>query len=287
MKIVISLVVLVVLVLAGTAGYLMYGFVVDLNTMTNSEQGSATEAYKDGVEGDGSVVDVAKGAGGVADVAKGAEGVADVEGVPDVTEGADVTSPEEVQTASLEGVSDHELVSVEKYSTIKTSNYFKTNKIFVFNEHGTEEIYANSDDIFLKAGTLRKLIQVDEALKNRGYNLVIWIGYRDEELQRQLREHLEITMGISEGRYDLVSKPGTSYHQKGTAVDVTLERIDGDSLEMPSAYLDFTDNRLPSLHKNHEALQVLQEAMVANKMEVYKGEWWHFNDSIKEYKELP
>jgi D-alanyl-D-alanine dipeptidase len=277
MKIVISLVVLVVLVLAGTAGYLMYGFVVDLNTMTNSEQGSATEAFKDGVEGVGSV----------ADVAEGAEGVADVEDVPGVTEGADVTSPEEVQTASLEGVSDHELVSVEKYSTIKTSNYFKTNKIFVFTEHGTEEIYANSDDIFLKAGTLRKLIQVDEALKNRGYNLVIWIGYRDEELQRQLREHLEITMGISEGRYDLVSKPGTSYHQKGTAVDVTLERIDGDSLEMPSAYLDFTDNRLPSLHKNHEALQVLQEAMVANKMEVYKGEWWHFNDSIKEYKELP
>ncbi len=287
MKIVISLVVLAVLVLAGTAGYLMYGFVVDINSMTDSEQESTKESL-DAPETVVAVEDIAAVGEGadVADIADGAD-VADVAEVIEVTDVTDVDPSEEVLIASLDGISDHEMVSVEKYCHIKTSNYFKTNKIFVFKEQGTEEIFANSDDIYLKAGTLRKLIQVDEALKNRGYNLVIWIGYRDEELQGQLREHLEITMGISEGRYDLVSAPGTSYHQKGTAVDVTLERIDGESLEMPSAYLDFTDNRLPSLHKNHEALQVLQEAMVAHKMEVYKGEWWHFNDSIKDYKELP
>ncbi|WP_409229291.1 M15 family metallopeptidase [Gudongella sp. SC589] len=203
----------------------------------------------------------------------------------DSLEVENVDSPEVKNVDSLEDVLDHELVSIEKYSYIKTSNYFKFNKISVFSEEGSEDIYANSDDVYIKAGTLRKLIKVDDQLKDQGYNLVVWVGYRDEKLQQQLREHLAITMGITEGRYDLVAAPGMSNHQKGTAVDVTVERMDGEPLEMPSAYLDFTDNRLPSLHENNEALKVLQEAMEANGMEVYKGEWWHFNDSNREYLE--
>jgi D-alanyl-D-alanine dipeptidase len=202
-----------------------------------------------------------------------------------IPEKEEEVTPEVKKLESLEDVSDHELVSFEKYSAIKTNNYFKYNKICVYNDQCPELIYANTDDVYVKAGTLRKLIKVDDQLKNQGYNLVIWIGYRDEVLQQQLREHLEITMGITEGRYDLVAAPGSSNHQKGTAVDVTLERIDGEPLEMPSDYLDFTDNRLPSLHTNNEPLKVLQEAMEANGMNIYNGEWWHFNDSNREYVE--
>ncbi len=262
MKIVISLLVLAILILTGATGYFIYGFVLQLGELEIPEQAPVSEL-------------------------KVVEPVTEwniEERIPEkMVEVTEIALHEEEILVSLEDISDHELVSVEKYSYIKSSNYFKYNKIFVFNEQGSERIFANSDDVYVKAGTLKKLIKVDEELKNQGYNLVIWIGYRDEILQQQLREHLEITMGIKEGRYDLVAAPGMSQHQMGTAVDVTLERIDGESLEMPSLYLDFSNNRLPSLHENNEALKVLQEAMLANEMQVYNGEWWHFNDSIREY----
>lgn len=265
MKIIISLLVLTILVLTGATGYFIYGFNTQRNDLEFSEQEPDTE-WK-------------------AEEFKEEELIIEDEVPIKIVEVAEVITPEVETIYSLDGISDHELVSVEKYSNINTSNYFKYNTIFVFDEQGTKSVFANSDDIFVKAGTLRKLIKVDDELKNQGYNLVIWIGYRDEKLQQQLREHLEITMGISKGRYDLVAPPGLSQHQKGTAVDVTLERTNGEHLEMPSAYLDFSDNRLPSLHKNNQALKALQDAMASSGMLIYDGEWWHFNDSNREYFE--
>lgn len=253
MKIVISILVLAILIVTGATGYFIYGFVAQLND---------PEVSKSDDPGEWQI---------------------EVSNAPEET--TEPFDPEALAIDYLAEIQDYELVSVEKYSEIRTDNYFKSNKIFVFGEQGPERVFANAEDIMVKAGTLRKLIKVDQALKEEGYNLVIWIGYRDEILQQKLREHLEITMGVTEGRYDLVAAPGMSQHQKGTAVDVTLERIDGEPLEMPSAYLDFSDNRFPSLHQNNDALIALQTAMEANGMMVYNGEWWHFNDSNKEYLE--
>ena len=256
MKIFISVLIVSMLVFIGAAGYHIYGISVPLKVSPISNESIVND------------IEVLKP-------------------LPEKVVGViEIPTPKEEPNDILEEIPDYELVSVEKYSTIKTSNYVKSNKIFVFNAQGFEEVFANTDDIYLKAGTLKKLIKVNENLLIQGYNLEIWIGYRDETLQQQLREHLEITMGIKKGRSDLVAAPGKSQHQKGTAVDVTLSRIDGNLLEMPSEYLDFTDNRLPSLHKDNEALKVLQEAMTANEMNIYQGEWWHFNDSNKEYLDV-
>jgi D-alanyl-D-alanine dipeptidase len=260
-----------IIVVAAVTLNLIYGFAVQQNDMKSSEEVPTTEL---------SIAEPVS----EKEVEALEAPIVEEENV-DSPEEENVEPPEVKKVESLDGVLDHELIPIEKYSHIKTSNYFKFNKISVFSEEGSEDIYANSDDVYIKAGTLRKLINVDDQLKDQGFNLVIWVGYRNEKLQQQLREHLAITMGITEGRYDLVAAPGMSQHQKGTAVDVTLERTDGEPLEMPSAYLDFTDNRLPSLHEDNESLKALQEAMEANGMEVYKGEWWHFNDSNREYLE--
>ncbi len=268
-----------IIVVAVVTVNLIYGFAVQQNDIKSPEEVPMTQSGlpEPMSEKEAEAMDAPEVEAGNMDSAQ-------VENM-DSPEVDNMDPPEVKKVESLDGVLDHELVSVEKYSYIKTSNYFKYNKISVFSEEGSEDIYANSDDVYVKAGTLRKLINVDEQLKDQGLSLVIWVGYRDEKLQQQLREHLAITMGITEGRYDLVAAPGMSQHQKGTAVDVTLERKDGEPLEMPSAYLDFTDNRLPSLHEDNESLKVLQEAMEANGMNVYKGEWWHFNDSNREYLE--
>lgn len=255
MKVVISILVLAILIVTGATGYFIYGFVAQLNAPDTSDE-TVVEEWQ-------------------IEVSESDEG----------DESSTALDTDALNIDYLAEVEDYELVSVEKFSEIRTNNYFKSNKIFVYGEQGPERVFANADDIMVKAGTLRKLIEVDKVLKEEGYNLVIWIGYRDEVLQQKLREHLEITMGVTEGRYDLVAAPGMSQHQKGTAVDVTLERADGEPLDMPSAYLDFSDNRFPSLHQDNEALLALQAAMEANGMMVYNGEWWHFNDSNKEYLE--
>lgn len=205
------------------------------------------------------------------------------------TSNGETTSEENISTIEnsvldINEVADSKLVKLSDYSNIKSADYFKYNKIWMFDSVGQKyRDYAYTGESFIKAGTLKKLIKVDEELKSKGYILVIWVAYRDNDLQEKLRQHLEITEGITDGRYDLVAAPGTSWHQFGTAVDVTLEKLDGTSLDMPSKYLDFSGNRLPTNHKNNVHLKALQEAMVNNGMEIYMGEWWHFNDKTKKY----
>ena len=132
MKIFISVLIVSMLVFIGAAGYHIYGISVPLKVSPISNESIVND------------IEVLKP-------------------LPEKVVGViEIPTPKEEPNDILEEIPDYELVSVEKYSTIKTSNYFKSNKIFVFNAQGFEEVFANTDDIYLKAGTLKKLIKVND-----------------------------------------------------------------------------------------------------------------------------
>jgi len=183
---------------------------------------------------------------------------------------------------SLDSVKNSDMVDFDEYSTIKNVDYFLDNQIVIYDDKG-QAVWATlgTGAVTAKAGTIKKLAKVDSDLKSQGYTLVILVGYRSEMLQEKLREHLKITLGISDGRFDLVASPGKSMHQQGQAVDVTIEKTDGSAIEVPSVYLDFSDDRLPANSKNNVALQALIKAMKKQGMNPYSGEWWHYTDGSK------
>lgn len=135
-------------------------------------------------------------------------------------------------------------------------------------------IYKEPYDI-LRVGTLKRLKKVADILREQEYHLVIWDAYRPLEVQQFLWDKI--------GDPKFVAHPSTgSKHNRGCAVDVTLADKNGNYLEMPSAFDDFSDKAKADLNLVDEPiktnLRILQEAMSASGFEILDDEWWHFTD---------
>lgn len=128
----------------------------------------------------------------------------------------------------------------------------------------------------LRAETAQKLAAAEKKLKALGYHIVIWDAYRPLSTQQILYDATVEKMYIAD--------PGNgSRHNRGAAVDLTLADAEGNEIEMPSGFDDFSVNAHrdnPDMSKTAQAnLTVLTSAMVECGFTPIRSEWWHFDDS--------
>lgn len=133
-------------------------------------------------------------------------------------------------------------------------------------------------DAFLRYGTVKKLAAVAQTLRQSGYGILVWDGYRPVYAQQMLWDICP--------NPTYVSKPGTGTqaHCRGTAVDISLYDLQtGEKLEMPSGFDEFSalgdrdySDCTQSARKNAE---LLEDVMVQCGFKPYSGEWWHFSDN--------
>ena len=127
---------------------------------------------------------------------------------------------------------------------------------------------------FLARPAAEALARVERDLRNRGYRLIVYDGYRPLSVQRRFWEVLP------DPRY--VADPAEgSRHNRGYAVDVTLADSAGNPLPMPTDFDDFSEMAAadyphlpPDRIRNR---QVLQAAMERQGFEIFPTEWWHFD----------
>ncbi|HBA85687.1 MAG TPA: peptidase M15 [Verrucomicrobia bacterium] len=125
--------------------------------------------------------------------------------------------------------------------------------------------------------TARKLAAAQAELEKQGLGLKVFDAYRPIAVQKRFWEILP------DERYVADPKKG-SRHNRGSAVDVTLVRLEtGQELPMPTPYDDFTDragyawtNLPPEVLENR---QLLRDVMTRNGFAAFLTEWWHFDDS--------
>ncbi len=142
----------------------------------------------------------------------------------------------------------------------------------------TGQVIYDSSEAWLRYGTVKKLIQVADALEKMGLGLVIWDAYRPVYAQQKLWDI------CPDPNY--VSPPGTGRqtHCRGIAVDLTLYDLKtGVLLEMPSDFDEFSalgdrDYSDCSMIARESAL-ILENAMKNGGFQPYSGEWWHFADT--------
>lgn len=108
----------------------------------------------------------------------------------------------------------------------------------------------------------------------RGFRIIVYDCYRPKIYQRKMFEI------VGDSRYVADTIKG-SFHNKGCAVDVSLANMQGEALDMGTAFDNFTeaahiDARNISLTaaKNRK---LLGEIMTTAGFETYEFEWWHFN----------
>ena len=179
---------------------------------------------------------------------------------------------ETVPTLAREEPADEDFVRVADYiPTITqdlryaTENNFTGQRIYDFTQ------------VYLRWGTVKKLMDVSRELEAQGLYLKIWDGFRPVSAQFRLWEV------YPDPTY--VSNPETGYssHSRGNTVDLTLVDSTGQELEMPTEFDDFSaladrdySDCPETAAANARALETLMEQ---HGFTGYFGEWWHFSDT--------
>ncbi len=114
-----------------------------------------------------------------------------------------------------------------------------------------------------------------EVLREQGLRLVFWDCYRPHSVQVRMFEVVPDP--------NWVAQPASysKSHESGRSVDVTLAAPTG-LLDMGTDFDDFTARANALRTDGLSAAQLrnraqLREAMAAGGLQVYSGEWWHFD----------
>ena len=143
----------------------------------------------------------------------------------------------------------------------------------------TGQVIYENNEAYLRYGTVKKLIQVQNALKEKGYKLVLWDGYRPLSAQFKLWDI------CPDSRYVANPNKGFSKHSRGNTVDITIVTLDGKKVEMPTGFDDFSKEADRDYSDvSHEAAvnsQMLEDVMKMAGFKGYSGEWWHYSDETE------
>ena len=181
------------------------------------------------------------------------------------------TEPETVPTLPPEPESDDAFVRVLDYiPTASQELMYATENNF------TGQVIYDFTEVYLRWGTVKKLQLVSEDLAQLDLYLKIWDGFRPVSAQFVLWEV------CPNPTYVANPNNGYSSHSRGNTIDLTLVDANGQELEMPTGFDDFSakadrnySDCTETAANNAQLLEILMEK---HGFTGYSGEWWHFSD---------
>lgn len=141
----------------------------------------------------------------------------------------------------------------------------------------TGTVIYDDSEAYLCYGTVKKLMAVQDELKEMGYRILIWDAYRPVEAQWKLWETYPNPAFVAN------PNNGVTSHSRGNTIDISIVYADGSPVEMPSAFDEFTaiadrdyDDVSETAAKNS---RLLEDVMYRNGFTGYSGEWWDYSDT--------
>ena len=186
----------------------------------------------------------------------------------------ELTDEQEAYIASQPARSNSDFVKVRDYIP----------DIFVELRYATSDNIAGKilydfNEVYLRYGTVVKLMQVQEELREQGLSLKIWDGFRPVDAQYALWEAYPNAIFVTD------PSAGTSANSCGYAVDITLVDAYGTELEMPTDYDSFTSladrNYGDCTEAAAENAALLEELMFKYGFEGPQTKWWHYEDTTQ------
>ncbi len=164
---------------------------------------------------------------------------------------------------------------------VRVSDYItnlEVDLLYATKENFTNEIIYDFEDVYLRYGTVKKLMKVSDELNKLNLGIKIWDGYRPMVAQKKLWSI------CPDPKYVSNPEKGNRTHIRGIAIDLTLYDLSSkEELMMPSGFDDFSlradrdySDCSDEAKKNS---QLLEDIMVKYGFEPYLGEWWHYSDS--------
>lgn len=132
-------------------------------------------------------------------------------------------------------------------------------------------------DAYLRYGTVKKLAVAQEKFKAMGYYIKIWDAYRPFAAQEKLWQV------CPNPRYVANPANGMKAHNLGGTIDMTLVTFDGNEVEMPTAFDDFSlkaDRDYSDVPETAAGnAKMMERVMTECGFVGYVGEWWDYSDT--------
>ncbi len=182
-----------------------------------------------------------------------------------------LTLPEkkEVTLKSFDGERDTSFIRLADYS----SDFAYDMRYATDNNFLKEKVYACAE-CYTRVKTAKALIEANQELIEKGFRIKFFDCYRPRSVQYKMWAL------VPNPQYVADPKKG-SIHNRGGAVDITLETLDGTELDMGTDF-DFFGRR--AYHDNYELPQqvldnrkLLKETMENHGFWSVRSEWWHYN----------
>jgi len=146
----------------------------------------------------------------------------------------------------------------------------------------------------IRKETGKKLVLANKIFKEKGYTIKVWDGYRPLHVQRLFYEAYPDPNFVAKPPEKPMTSGFKPSHNNGMSVDITLVDMDGNEIEMPTEFDDFTpmasakcEEMTDNARKN---VDYLIEVMESVGFKNYESEWWHFNDIVEDpspYLDIP
>lgn len=166
-----------------------------------------------------------------------------------------------------------------KYST--TDNFMKM------------DMYGELENAYLQPDVAQKLVKAYDLLyaSNPELTLLVYDCTRPLRIQQMMWDSLNIP--LSQKTQFLSNPKNGSVHNYGAAIDLTLCTLDGEPLDMGTAYDHIGELARPDSEQRFLAEGKLTKEQVANRILLRKtmqnagflmieNEWWHFNSCSRE-----
>lgn len=165
---------------------------------------------------------------------------------------------------------------------IKLDNTLKLDIRYATNNNLAGKPVYTEARAFMQRPAAIALVKANEELRQLGYGLLIFDGYRPWDVTKLF---WDITS--KENKKFVADPKKGSKHNRGCAVDLSLyELATGKEVEMTGVYDEMSERSYPNYAGGTEVQRkmrdLLRSKMEANGFTVYDYEWWHFD-----YKDWP
>lgn len=166
-------------------------------------------------------------------------------------------------------INDTSFVNLKDYSTD-----FVYDLKYATNDNFLKSKVYDCAECYLRLKTIKSLIKANNKFIKLGYKIKLFDCYRPLDIQRKMWEI------VSNPDYVANPKKG-SIHNRGGAVDLTLEDEFGNQLDMGTDFDFFGEaashnfKQLPQMVIKNRKL--LKKIMTKNGFKTFESEWWHYN----------
>jgi D-alanyl-D-alanine dipeptidase len=192
--------------------------------------------------------------------------------------GLTVLSTRQQYDQAVKADSNQLLVNLEKYIPgIKKDVRYATTNNFT-----KQKLYTRTD-IYLRLPAAKALKSVQEALRKKGYGLLIYDAYRPYHVTETMFKIVPNDLYAADPRKG-------SGHNRGVAIDLSMIDLKTNKpVAMPTDFDDFTtkahENYTPPNPAMAANRKLLRDTMMQHGFKGSSTEWWHFY--LPDYKKYP